>query len=369
MMESHIFQIHQDGSVQVLFNEHRNHPMRFRSVAEIAKSGDSANFRRIATVLKLIAIRTTQNSRSLVPESEINENLHNAILENPGSVNQQVFANRDMIQARFKEPQGKLAELSVPQIDFQYFEMLDSVYLNRPVTESQNLRDVLVSTNLHEAADLKRLYELVKNIPLPVRIQITFHDLLGKGSSFDFDIPLADADISRARVFNHYSMYDTGLRAFQPRLGPFIQLSAVSVPGPEEIKGLTFESAGEGPQESSTEILTDYTGNGSELNADSTNSAMTATGNEMREPATKANGGIDLTPANMHLQTKIDSRFRGNDNRGDGNDREGSGNGNEGIRFHLTPAMLKQLQNAPGFVPVIINIQPMTNLREFLGIN
>ncbi len=29
--------------------------------------------------------------------------------------------------------------------------------------------------------------------------------------------------------------------------------------------------------------------------------------------------------------------------------------------------MLEQLQNAPGFVPVIINIQPMTDLRLFLG--
>ena len=44
-------------------------------------------------------------------------------------------------------------------------------------------------------------------------------------------------------------------------------------------------------------------------------------------------------------------------------------NAGEGIKFHLDPAMLQQLKNAPGFVPVIINIQPMTNLREFLGLN
>jgi len=65
-------------------------------------------------------------------------------------------------------------------------------------------------------------------------------------------------------------------------------------------------------------------------------------------------GGIDLTPANMDLQTKIDPRFSGNDNGG--------------IKFHLDPAMLKQLKNAPGFVPVIINIQPMNDLRGFLGL-
>jgi hypothetical protein len=58
------------------------------------------------------------------------------------------------------------------------------------------------------------------------------------------------------------------------------------------------------------------------------------------------NGGIDLTPANMHLQTQ---------------------NGDEGIKFHLDPAMLAELQNVPGFIPVIINIQP-TDLRLFLGL-
>ena len=67
-------------------------------------------------------------------------------------------------------------------------------------------------------------------------------------------------------------------------------------------------------------------------------------------------GGIDLTPANMNLQTKMDSRFRGNDNR-------------NGIQFHMDAAMLQQLQNAPGFTPVIINIQPLKNLSEFLGLN
>ena len=41
----------------------------------------------------------------------------------------------------------------------------------------------------------------------------------------------------------------------------------------------------------------------------------------------------------------------------------------EGIKFHMDPAMLAQLQNASGFVPVIINIQPLKNLSAFLGIN
>ena len=57
-------------------------------------------------------------------------------------------------------------------------------------------------------------------------------------------------------------------------------------------------------------------------------------------------GGIDLTPANMNLQVNHDTA--------------------DAFQFHLDPAMLAQLQNAPGFVPVIINIQPLKSLPEFL---
>ena len=74
----------------------------------------------------------------------------------------------------------------------------------------------------------------------------------------------------------------------------------------------------------------------------------------LKDFAQLGKGGIDLTPANMNLQTKMDSRVRGND---------------KGIQFHIDHAMLQQLQNASGFVPVIINIQPMTDLRQFLGVS
>ncbi|MBF0511499.1 MAG: hypothetical protein HQL13_04130 [Candidatus Omnitrophica bacterium] len=56
-------------------------------------------------------------------------------------------------------------------------------------------------------------------------------------------------------------------------------------------------------------------------------------------------GGIDLTLANMNLQTQ---------------------NNGSGIKLHLDPVMLKKLQNAPGFIPVIISIQAMLDLRQFL---
>ena len=58
-------------------------------------------------------------------------------------------------------------------------------------------------------------------------------------------------------------------------------------------------------------------------------------------------GGIDLT-VNMNLQTQ---------------------NAGEEIKFHFDSAMLAQLQNTPGFVPVIIDIQPMTDLPGFLTLN
>ncbi len=63
--------------------------------------------------------------------------------------------------------------------------------------------------------------------------------------------------------------------------------------------------------------------------------------------ATSDNGGIDFTANKTPLEIQ---------------------NGGQGIKFHLDPAMLAQLQNAPGFVPVIISVQPMTNLKQFLGV-
>ena len=58
-------------------------------------------------------------------------------------------------------------------------------------------------------------------------------------------------------------------------------------------------------------------------------------------------GGIDLTPANKVLQTK---------------------NSGGEIKFYLDPAMLKQLQNAPGLVPVIISVKPLKDLSTFLEV-
>jgi hypothetical protein len=71
-------------------------------------------------------------------------------------------------------------------------------------------------------------------------------------------------------------------------------------------------------------------------------------------------GGIDLTPANMNIEVKkeIASSLKGTPR----NDVS------QGIKFHLDPAMLQQLQNATGFVPVIINVQPLKSLSEFLEI-
>lgn len=43
-------------------------------------------------------------------------------------------------------------------------------------------------------------------------------------------------------------------------------------------------------------------------------------------------------------------------------------NAGRDIRLHIDPTMLHQLQNAPGFVPVIISIQPVRDLKVFLGV-
>jgi hypothetical protein len=40
-----------------------------------------------------------------------------------------------------------------------------------------------------------------------------------------------------------------------------------------------------------------------------------------------------------------------------------------GIKFHFDPAQLRQWQQATGIIPIIINIQPLKDLKSFLGVN
>ena len=80
-------------------------------------------------------------------------------------------------------------------------------------------------------------------------------------------------------------------------------------------------------------------------------------------------GGIDFKSDKMNIETKVDSRVRETAPlRGRGNDNS--------IKFHIDPAMLQELQNAPGFAPVITDIQllppgnaGMKELRLFLGLD
>lgn len=60
-----------------------------------------------------------------------------------------------------------------------------------------------------------------------------------------------------------------------------------------------------------------------------------------------ATGGIDLTPVDKNLQNQ---------------------NNGIGIKFHLNPVQLAQLQNAPGFTVGNITISPLKSLPEFLGL-
>jgi hypothetical protein len=58
-------------------------------------------------------------------------------------------------------------------------------------------------------------------------------------------------------------------------------------------------------------------------------------------------GGIDLTPEQLKLQTT-------------GNTMP--------MEFKFDPAEIRRLQNVPGFFPVILDIQAMPDLPEFLGL-
>jgi len=67
-------------------------------------------------------------------------------------------------------------------------------------------------------------------------------------------------------------------------------------------------------------------------------------------------GGIDLTPARMDVQVKT------------GSSMNVFGDDNGGIKFYLNPAQLAQLQNASGFVPVLVSVRKLTDLRAFLTV-
>ncbi len=60
-----------------------------------------------------------------------------------------------------------------------------------------------------------------------------------------------------------------------------------------------------------------------------------------------APGGIDLNADNLTLQTKSQSGQ---------------------IKFHTDPALLARFKDAPGLMPVIMNIQPLDDLKIFLGL-
>ena len=62
----------------------------------------------------------------------------------------------------------------------------------------------------------------------------------------------------------------------------------------------------------------------------------------------KHEGGINFNPNKINLQI------------------QGSSNG---IKFRIDPAMLQQLRNVPGFVPVIISVKPLVDLQGFLDVS
>ena len=73
------------------------------------------------------------------------------------------------------------------------------------------------------------------------------------------------------------------------------------------------------------------------------------------EKGSSAVGGIDFNAEKLNIEVKNGSPIK---DLGDEN----------GIKFQMNPAQLFELQNAPGFTPIIINIQPMINLPLFLGL-
>ena len=78
-------------------------------------------------------------------------------------------------------------------------------------------------------------------------------------------------------------------------------------------------------------------------------------GKNAAQVAKTKEGGISFNADKMNLEVK-------------GNSKDARQVGGAGIKFNMDPAMLKRLQEAPGFFPVIISIEPMADVRLFLGL-
>jgi uridine kinase len=76
------------------------------------------------------------------------------------------------------------------------------------------------------------------------------------------------------------------------------------------------------------------------------NKAMSADDNLAMRSKIQKTGGIDLT-SDQGLSIQ---------------------NQGQAVKFYIDPSKLAELQNTPGFVPIIINVQPVTDLRLWLGI-
>jgi hypothetical protein len=62
---------------------------------------------------------------------------------------------------------------------------------------------------------------------------------------------------------------------------------------------------------------------------------------------TKPKGGIDFNADQLNVETR---------------------NSGGEIKFQMSPQQLQELQNVPGFTPVIINVQPLNTIQMFLGL-
>ncbi len=78
---------------------------------------------------------------------------------------------------------------------------------------------------------------------------------------------------------------------------------------------------------------------------------------------------VDISPAMMtHTHSGMEATRGGVDFTANRTPLEIENSGKVGIHFKVDPAMLRELEDAPGFEPVIYNIQPMRSVRSFLGL-
>jgi hypothetical protein len=183
-----ILQVRPDGTLQLVVDEWGNNPRHFRTPGEISASGTSPEFGRAAAFLKMAAAATPGPAGVSVAWKDVPLSLHHAA-------------------DRTAPTSGADAVITINGT-FDYWDVLNTIYLDAAVPARGSLRDMINTTRLDDPSAMEQLYQHVSHIPVPDQFSLS-----------SVDTALFNGELAQPRMFHNYSTFDTPWRAFTPRQG------------------------------------------------------------------------------------------------------------------------------------------------------